>query len=292
MAVSATYTPDEYTGDASTVIFPYTFKIFAEADMRVILIDTSVDPQTETVQTLTSDYSVSGVGVGSGGNVTMVVAPSADEELLLKYGMDVTQPYVYTENDPFPAKTHENALDRLCILLQQTQEEIDRCVKSSEGGGETVELADLQAILADCEAALVLCEAELASCEAAVTAAEAAQAAAEGVFDERGVWTVQQYFDEFALTSGSSVEWDLDNQVATLTLGHNVTFAEPTNIHEGVYTVTITQAAAIYTVAWHATYVFEDDTAPVMPDTDGYVMVVVFKSDGTTLRGRSFWREV
>ena len=132
MTISSTYSPDEYTGDASTVAFPYTFKIFAETDLRVILVDTSASPQTETVQTLTTHYSVSGVGGAGGGNVTMVTAPAATDELVIKYDMDETQPYDYTENDPFPAATHENALDRQCILTQQTQEQVDRALKFTE----------------------------------------------------------------------------------------------------------------------------------------------------------------
>ncbi len=137
MTISATYTPDSYSGDGSTVIFPYTFKVFAEADLRVILVDTSVTPNTETVQTLTSNYAVSGVGVASGGNVTMVAAPAATEDLVLKYNLDVTQPYEYTENDSFPAKTHEAALDRQCIINQQQAEKIDRSITFAEASSTT-----------------------------------------------------------------------------------------------------------------------------------------------------------
>ena len=69
MTVTASYSPDSYNGDGSTVIFPYTFKIFAEGDLTVVQVGTD---GTETVKTLTTDYSVSGVGVASGGNVTIL----------------------------------------------------------------------------------------------------------------------------------------------------------------------------------------------------------------------------
>ncbi len=132
MTISGNYTPDSYTGDASTVVFPYTFKIFAEGDIEVLLIDTTVTPNTSTTLSLTTHYSLSGVGEASGGNVVMVTPPTADENLMLRYNMSYTQPYDYIENDSFPAATHENAIDRLCVLVRQLGEEVDRSITFSD----------------------------------------------------------------------------------------------------------------------------------------------------------------
>jgi hypothetical protein len=35
----------------------------------------------------------------------------------------------YIANDPFPAETHEEGLDRSVILAQELQEEVDRSIK-------------------------------------------------------------------------------------------------------------------------------------------------------------------
>ena len=43
--------------------------------------------------------------------------------------MPFTQTTSYTEGDDFPAKAHENALDKLDMLVSQLREEVDRCVK-------------------------------------------------------------------------------------------------------------------------------------------------------------------
>jgi hypothetical protein len=45
--------------------------------------------------------------------------------------MAQTQSTDYTANDPFPAESHEDALDRLTFIAQQQQEEVDRSIKLS-----------------------------------------------------------------------------------------------------------------------------------------------------------------
>jgi hypothetical protein len=45
--------------------------------------------------------------------------------------MDLIQETDYTPNDPFPATSHEDALDRLTFIAQQQQEELDRSIKLS-----------------------------------------------------------------------------------------------------------------------------------------------------------------
>jgi len=73
MTVSSSNNRVSYAGNGSTTVFPYTYKIFDEDDLTVILRATD---DTETVQTITSDYTVSGVGNAGGGNVTMLTAPT------------------------------------------------------------------------------------------------------------------------------------------------------------------------------------------------------------------------
>ena len=51
MTVSSTTTRNSYAGDGSTTAFSYTFKIFDEDDIAVILRDNAT--ATETVQTIT-----------------------------------------------------------------------------------------------------------------------------------------------------------------------------------------------------------------------------------------------
>jgi hypothetical protein len=130
MTVSSTTTKDSYSGDGSTTVFAYTFKIFDDDDITVILRTTATG--NETVQTKTTDYSVSGVGDANGGNITFVTAPPATQTVVLLRSTAQTQLTDYTPNDPFPAEAHEDALDKLTFIAQEIQEELGRSLKVSQ----------------------------------------------------------------------------------------------------------------------------------------------------------------
>ena len=131
MTVSSLTTKNSHDGDNSTPAFPYTFKIFDDDDITVIIRTDSTG--TETVKTKTTHYTVSGVGNTNGGNVTFTSGniPASGETVLLLRNTPLTQATDYTPNDPFPAATHEDALDKLTLISQDTQEEIDRSIKLS-----------------------------------------------------------------------------------------------------------------------------------------------------------------
>jgi len=127
MTISSTTAKNTYAGNGSTTVFAYTFRILAEAE---ILVQIKVDAtDVITTQTLTTDYTVSGVGDSAGGNITMIVAPATGETLILTRNTALLQEIDYTENDAFPADTHETGLDRLTTITQQIDEEVDRSVK-------------------------------------------------------------------------------------------------------------------------------------------------------------------
>jgi len=128
MTVSSTTTKNSYSGDGSTTTFAYAFKIFADADLTVILRSAA---GTETVQTLTTNYTVTNAGNANGGNVVFVTAPASGVTVVIRRNMAQTQSTDYTANDPFPAESHEDALDRLTFIAQQQQEEVDRSIKLS-----------------------------------------------------------------------------------------------------------------------------------------------------------------
>jgi hypothetical protein len=128
MAVSSTTNKVSYSGNGSTTVFAYTFKIFADGDLDVYIRSST---GTETLKTLTTDYTVSNAGVDGGGNVTFGTAPASGETVVIQRKLALTQGTDYVENDPFPAESHEEALDRLTFITQQMQEELDRSIKAS-----------------------------------------------------------------------------------------------------------------------------------------------------------------
>ncbi len=137
MTVSNQTSKNVYIGDGGTLIFAYTFRIFADADLEVTIQDTSVDPQTEITLVLNTDYTVSGADNPTGGNVTLVLggqlsaAPVATDNITIRRNLPFIQPTDYVENDPFPANSHEKELDRGAMIDQQIQEELDRTLKLS-----------------------------------------------------------------------------------------------------------------------------------------------------------------
>lgn len=129
MTVSSTTSKVSYSGNGSTTVFAYTFKVFDEDDLTVILRNDSTG--NETVQAITTNYTVSGVGNAGGGNVTFVTAPASGITVVIRRASSQTQTTDYTPNDPFPAEAHEDALDKLTFIAQEVQEELDRAIKVS-----------------------------------------------------------------------------------------------------------------------------------------------------------------
>ena len=131
MTVSTTTNRASYPGDGIQDTFAYAFKIFADADLTVIIRDANGN---ETTKTLTTHYTVTGAGTNSGGNVVFTAGniPTATETVVILRELDITQSTDYVANDPFPAESHEDALDRLTMIAQQLSEETGRSLKLSQ----------------------------------------------------------------------------------------------------------------------------------------------------------------
>lgn len=124
MTVPSSTAKNTYTGNGSLTTYSYTFKIFDDDDIQVLVDD--------VVQTKTSDYTVTGVDADAGGTVVFTTAPSNGASIVLLRSMTFEQTFDYTENGVFPAESHEAALDKLVMMAQQLKEEITRTIKFSE----------------------------------------------------------------------------------------------------------------------------------------------------------------
>ena len=143
MTVSTIIIKNSYSGNGTLHSFAYGFKIFADADLDVIIRSST---GTETVKTLNTHYVVTNAGNDSGGNVLFKFntgsssdahfsssdfRPASGETVLIRRSLGLTQSTDYVANDPFPAEDHETALDRLTFITQEIQEELDRSFKVS-----------------------------------------------------------------------------------------------------------------------------------------------------------------
>ena len=131
MTISSETTKVSYSGNASTTAFAYTFKITASTDLKVYIRSSAGVETLKAEGTGSANYGVSGVGESTGGNVTFVTAPASGETVVILRDTPKTQATDYTENAPFPADSHEAALDKVTVITQEMQEELDRTLKVS-----------------------------------------------------------------------------------------------------------------------------------------------------------------
>ena len=129
MTISTTIIKSSYSGNGSTSAFTYNFKITDQDDIEVIIRSAN---GTETVKTLTTHYTVSGVG-GNSGTVTFTAGniPITGETVVLRRSTPQTQAMDLIDNDPMSAETIETAHDKSTSISQELQEQVDRSIKLS-----------------------------------------------------------------------------------------------------------------------------------------------------------------
>jgi len=138
MTISSTTNRNNYIGNGATSTYSYTYRIFSQNDLLVTVRNTL---DVETTLTLTTDYTVTGVGSASGGTIVLVNASQAwldsgflidDYVLSIRRVRNLTQETdIRNQGDFFP-EVHEDALDHLVMLTQQQQDELDRSLKLNE----------------------------------------------------------------------------------------------------------------------------------------------------------------
>ena len=113
----------DHIGDGVTVEFSYDFRIF-RADEVVVSVNGGV----------TNDYIISGLGDVNGGLVTFNTAPADQATIRIARDIPFTQLVDYRPHDPFPAETHEAALDRIVMMIQQLGGYSEEVIRSTIEG--------------------------------------------------------------------------------------------------------------------------------------------------------------
>lgn len=117
MTVSTEVDHNDYTGNGVTTSFPYTFRIFKKSDLTVSVLDLT---GSITTLTLDTDYTVTGAGSYNFGNVNLTSPLPSGWQISITRELPVTQETDFRNQGKFFAETHEDALDKLTMLIQRS----------------------------------------------------------------------------------------------------------------------------------------------------------------------------
>ena len=111
----------EWIADGANRNWDFPFKVLSAGHIALEVVDL-----LGNVETVTSGFTVAGVNSEDGGTVTYPVAPAAPLapglRLTVVRALPLSQPERIGNQGGFHAETHERALDRVVMLLQQVDE--------------------------------------------------------------------------------------------------------------------------------------------------------------------------
>ncbi|HEE0039837.1 TPA: hypothetical protein R8G25_000391 [Citrobacter freundii] len=118
MTVSTEVDHNDYIGNGVTTSFPYTFRIFKKSDLVVQVVDLN-ENITELI--LDTDYTVTGAGGYTGGNIVLSSPLANGYQISISRELPVTQETDLRNQGKFFAEVHEDAFDKLTMLIQQVR---------------------------------------------------------------------------------------------------------------------------------------------------------------------------
>jgi hypothetical protein len=122
MSLPANLRRDRYVANAGQTVFPYTFRIFAATDLVVERLRNN----TTTTLQLNVDYTVSGVGNDTGGNVTLTQGAEQDDIIAIVSNQPNQRSTDFTESGDFRAAALNAEFDRIWIGIQQIAQDVSR----------------------------------------------------------------------------------------------------------------------------------------------------------------------
>lgn len=221
MTLDSTTSKVQYTQSGTTTAWPVPYKFLDNEDLIVI---TTVD-DVDTTLVLNTDYTVAGAGDDDGGTVTISPAVATGTRVTIYREIDLDQPTELTTAGGWFPKVHEAVFDRLTMIDQQLQEQLDRAVK----------LAPSTTLDPD-----TVAEELFEARDDAQTAASEAEASA--IRAEIASSTVAYYSHEGTLTAGQdtiTLPWAYDTSVGVEVYLAGVKQTESSLTFTDAYTVTL-----------------------------------------------------
>lgn len=132
MSVPSTDLKHKYEGNGVQTAWPFTFKVFTKQEILVKKITSG----GESVLVLDVDYTVSGAGDDSvGGFVNYPILGdklAVGEFIVLKPNLNYSQNLVLLNQNTFPPKSVEYAMDRLAMQIKQVAEQLSRSLQLTD----------------------------------------------------------------------------------------------------------------------------------------------------------------
>jgi len=185
MTVASTQSKIVHITDGVSTSFAVPFRFLHASHLRV----TEARGGTETVLTSGMQYSVVGANQPQGGSVITTTALAADAKLVIERIVPLTQEIQYPRNDPFPARAHEQALDKLTMIDQQHAEMLSRAVILPVSSTQTSDQFLNSLFAAETNAAASAAAAGQSAVQAASSAWYAASSASQAQISASGAAT-------------------------------------------------------------------------------------------------------
>lgn len=113
-----------YTATAGQTVFAYDFSIYEQTDLLVFQIEFTTGTVSEL--TVVTDYTVSGVGDQSGGNITLVSPAAVDDTIVILGDTPELRSTNYNAAGDFTKESVNTAFNKLVQICQQLRRDVDR----------------------------------------------------------------------------------------------------------------------------------------------------------------------
>lgn len=120
MTISSDLNRWSYPNNTDVSSFVYGNKIFAETDLKVYI--------DSVLQTVNTDYTVSGIGSEAGGSIVLTAPPAGSFSVVIVRDVPKTQGTDLPFGGVFPAASVEDVFDKITVLAQQNSDRIDRAL--------------------------------------------------------------------------------------------------------------------------------------------------------------------
>ncbi len=119
MTVASNTPYNQYSATSLQTVFTYNFEIVENTDLLVYQRASTDDPDDATqLLTLTTDYTVTGVGVQTGGTIVLVSGATLGDIISIKQNVPVERDTSFTPGGVLKATDLNNEYDNQCLIDQ------------------------------------------------------------------------------------------------------------------------------------------------------------------------------